>query len=139
VAISLVGLVLAACSAQEMSRPTAPVQLRDVQLLVDRTTYSRGDTILATVTNGTSLQLIHGACSLTLQQRRGDAWVLAEQLVGVCTMQAFRVRPGTSETLRKVVQSGLAPGDYRVELTLSLDEPEQRLDISAPSNSFHVE
>ena len=139
-----VGLVLAGCSAQGVDALDADVltnavQHGEVQLVVNRAAYRGGDTLVATVQNETSLQLIHGACSLALQHHLGGTWVPAEQPPAICTMQAFLVRPGSSETLRKVVRSAVAPGEYRVVLTLYLDEPSSAHNVAVPSNSFQIE
>lgn len=106
---SLIGLSIG-CSSVD-----GPLPGERVVVAVDKNIYVAGETVVATITNVSSIPLSYSFCPLTLEQMRDGQWVAVMPNVALCTLEGPPpIPPGESRTLQYFLPKGVSSGSSRL-------------------------
>lgn len=142
-------LATAACAAPSANggsaAPADSAVQAPVAVTVDRASYAPGAAVTLRIENRSDERFGYNACTRTVEREAGAGWATIPEPDRVCTMEIRFLDPRTSVTERTELPGELAPGRYRLLLSLlrNPDAPaepgQQPARVLAPSNTFSVE
>ena len=105
-------VLLAGCSL--LGTEEAPTADRLVPFQTERTNYSPGDSVTATLTNTTEYELGYNLCFATLQRDTDSGWEQTDRdMEGYCLAIQYHLKPGKEATYDYHLPDQLPDGEYR--------------------------
>ena len=102
------------------SADSTPVQAsNEATVTLDRASYTAGATVTMTVKSASRDTLGYNQCSSrSVERQQGSAWVAVAEPDRMCTMELRLLLPNETQTAKTDLPATLAPGTYRLVLTL---------------------
>lgn len=114
----------------------APAPADSVELRVDRNSYSATDTLHLTIANHSRGTYSFNPCTRMVERQTSSGWESLAEPDRICTMEAWLLAPDSTRTATTTLPHAIAPGTYRLALSLTREGESGR--TTSRSGSFVV-